>query len=180
MEFQPTHIKQYFSRQRIAVAMKAAGGKSDQNISRHNRLGIENFFPFDDADDETSQIIFPFGEITGMLSGFTPDQHTARLTTPGSNPSHNHLGDIDIKLTADKVIQEEKRLSALSDDIIHTHRHKIDANGFVFFHHERHFELGPDTIGGRNQHRMAIASTLEIEEGAKSADTREHPGSVGS
>src|SRR5215510_8968777 len=179
MEFQPTHIKQHFSRQRIAVAMKAAGGKSDQNVSGHNRLGIENFFPFDDAEDETSQIIFSFGEITRMLGGLTPDQCTSRLTTPCSNSPHNHLGDIDIKLAADKVVQEEKRLGALSDDIIHTHRYKIDADAIVLLHHERHFELGPDAIGGRNQHRMTIASTLEIEEGAKSADTREHSRSIG-
>src|SRR5262245_57333748 len=112
MELQPTHIKQYFSRQRIAVAMKTAGGKSDQNVSRHNRLWIENFIPFDDADDETSQIIFPVGKITGMLRRLAPDQYTPRLTTPRSNSSHNHLGDIDIKLAADKVSQEEKWFGA--------------------------------------------------------------------
>src|SRR5262245_18516659 len=150
MDLQPTHIKQYLSRQRIAVAMEAAGGKSDQNISRHNRLRVENFLPFDDADDEASEIVFSVGKITRMLSGLAPDQHTARLTTPGSNSSHNHLGDIDIKLAADKVIQEEKRLGALSDDIIHTHRHKIDADGIVFFHHDRHLELRPDPVGRGN------------------------------
>src|SRR5262249_9158774 len=112
MDLQPTHIKQYLSRQRIAVAMEAAGGKSDQNISRHNRLGVENFLPFDDANDETRQIISSLGKITRMLTGFAPDQHTARLTTPCSNSPHNHPGDIDIKLAADKVIQEEKRLGA--------------------------------------------------------------------
>src|SRR5262249_17377950 len=135
--------------------------------------------PFDDADDETRQIIFSLGKITRMLSGFAPDQHTARLTTPGSNSSHNHLGDIDIKLATDKVIQDEKRLSALRDNIIHTHRYKIDADAIVLLHHERHFELGPDAIGGRNQHRMTIASALEIEERAKSADAGEHSRSLG-
>src|SRR5262245_4993936 len=160
--------------------MKTAGGKPDQNISRHNRLGIENFLPFDDADDETSQIIFSVGKIIRMLGGLTPDQCTPRLTTPCSNSPHNHLGDIDIKLAADKVVQEEKRLGALSDNIIHTHRYKIDADGIVLLHHERHFELGPDAIGGRNKHRMTIASTLEIEERAKCADTGERCRALGS
>src|SRR5262249_45416142 len=173
MDLQPTHIKQYLSRQRIAVAMEAAGGKSDQNISRHNTLGVENFLPFDDADDETREIVFSVGKIAGMLSGLTPDQCTPRLTTPCNNSPHNHLGDIDLKLATDKVVQEEKRSGALSDDIIHTHRYKIDADAIVLLHHERHFELGPDAIGGRNQHRMTIASALEIEERAKSADAGE-------
>src|SRR5215475_8565227 len=109
-----------------------------------------------------------------MLSGLTPGQCTPRLTTSRSNSPHNHLGDIDIKLAADKVVQEEQRSGALSDDIIHTHRYKIDADAIVLLHHERHFELGPNAIGGRNQHRMTIASTLEIEERAKSADAGEH------
>src|SRR5215510_515203 len=160
--------------------MKTAGGEPDQNISRHDRLGIENFLPFDDADDKTCQIIFPVGKIAGMLSGLTPDQCTPRLTTPRNNSPHNRLGDIDIKLAADKVVQEEKRLGAMSDDIIHTHRYKIDADAIVLLHHERHFELGPDAIGGRNQHRMTIASTLEIEERAKSADAGEHSRALGS
>ena len=160
MEFQSTHVKQDLSRQRVTVAMKTAGRKPDQNISGDNGLGIENSFPFDDSDDEASQIIFTVGKIAGMLSGLAPDQYTARLTAACGNTPHNHLGDIDVKLAADKVIQEEKRLGALSDDIIHAHGHKIDADGIVFLHHERHFELGPDAVRGRNQHRVAIASTL--------------------
>ena len=140
--------------------MKTAGRKPDQNISGDNGLRIENSFTFDDSDDEASQIIFTFGKITGMLSGFAPDQYTARLTTACGNTPHNHLGDIDVKLAADEVVQEEKRLGTLSDDIIHTHGHKIDADGVVFLHHEGDLQLGPDAIRGRNQHRVAIASTL--------------------
>src|SRR4029453_595649 len=90
-EFQPTHIKQDLSRQRVAITMKTAGGKPDQNISRHNRLGIENSLPFDASDNKASQIIFTVGKITGMLCGLAPDQDTARLTTSRSNSSHNHL-----------------------------------------------------------------------------------------
>jgi hypothetical protein len=140
--------------------MKTAGGKPDQNISRHNRLGIENSLPFDDSDYKASQIIFTVGKITGMLCGLAPDQDTARLTTSRSNALDNNFSDIDVKLATDEIVQEEKRLGALSDDIIHAHGHKIDADGVVFLHHERHFELGSNAVRGRNQHRMAVASTL--------------------
>src|SRR5262245_39046379 len=140
--------------------MKTAGGKPDQNISRHNRLGIENSLPFDNSDYKASQIILTVGKITRMLCGLAPDQDTARLTTSRSNAPDNHFSDIDVKLAANEIVQEEKRLGALSDNIIDPHGHKIDADGVVLLHHERQFELGPDTVRGRNQHRLAIASTL--------------------
>src|SRR5262245_56747563 len=108
MDLQHTHIKQYLSRQRIAVASEPAGGRSSQHISRPNTLGAVTFLPFNDAGAGTRAVVFSVGNITRMLSRFAPDQHTARLTTPGSNSPHNQLGDIDIKLAADNVIQEEK------------------------------------------------------------------------
>ncbi len=140
--------------------MKTAGRKPDQHISRRNGLGIKNSLPFDDADDKASQIIFTFGKITGMFSGLTPDQYTARLTTTRGDTLDNRFSDIDVKLAADEVVQKKKRLGTLSDDIIHAHGHKIDTDGIVLLHHARHFELGPDAVGGRDQHRVAITSTL--------------------
>ena len=46
MQFQPTRLKQDLSRQRITVTMKTTGRKPDQNISRDNRLGVENYSSF--------------------------------------------------------------------------------------------------------------------------------------
>src|SRR4029453_13343343 len=101
--------------------MKTAGGKPDQNISRHNRLGIENPLPFDDSDYKASQIIFTVGEITGMLCGLAPDQDTARLTTSRSNALDTHFSDIAVKLATDEIAQEEKRLGALMVDLLPAH-----------------------------------------------------------
>ena len=44
---------------------------------------------------------------------------------------------------------------------------------------ESDLQLGADTVGGRDQDRIAIAARFKIEERAEAADTGEDPGDLG-
>src|SRR6185503_14658652 len=72
------------------------------------------------------------------------------------------------------VVQEKKRLRTLDENVVDTHCHQIDADAVVTLQLERQFELGPDAVGARYQHRIAIALRY-FEQGAETPDAREHP-----
>src|SRR4029077_19484671 len=104
MELQPADVEQNLSCQRVTVAMKTAGRKPDQNISRHDGLGINHALAFDHSDDKPGQIIFILREIARMLSGLAADQNTTCLTTALSDATHHHFCNVDVELAADEVV----------------------------------------------------------------------------
>ena len=98
-----------------------------------------------------------------MLRRFAADQRTTRFTATRSDAAHHRCGDINIELTANKIIQEKKRLRALSQDIVHAHGDEIDADGIVNPRHRGNFKLRANAIGGRDQDGMTITQAFEIE-----------------
>src|SRR4029453_16335110 len=98
------------------------------------------------------------------------DERAARFTATGRDAAHHRLGDCDIQLAADKIIQEKKRLSTLSQDIVHPHGDESDADGVVNTAHKRDFELCADAVGGSDQNRMTIGPALKVEQRAEPAD----------
>src|SRR5918994_4293215 len=150
--------------------MQAAGRESDQKIAFNNRVRLGNVLSFHRADGESRQIIFAVREIARMFSGLAADQHAARLPATLSDAADYRLSDLDIEFAAYKVIQEEQRLGALRQNIVHAHRDKIDSDRIMNPGGKSDFELRADAVGRGHQDRLTVAATLQIEERAKAAD----------
>ena len=85
-----------------------------------------------------------------MLGGL--EMNFVRLIDPsGGLPNYDASDDLfddaGHQLSGADVIEEEEGLSPLDDDVVHTHRHQIDAHGVVTVHEEGDLELGADAIG---------------------------------
>jgi len=87
-------------------------------------------------------------------------------------------GDRQIKLAAGEVIEEEQRLGALHQHVIHAHRHQVDADRAVPSQREGELQLGADAVGARDQHRLAVF-LRDCAQRAKAADAAEHFGPQG-
>ena len=73
------------------------------------------------------------------------------------------------KLAGGEIIQEEQRLRALHHQIVHAHRHQVDADAVVQPRIERHHELGAHTVGRGDQNRVGKACPTKIKQRAKTA-----------
>src|SRR5690606_22401871 len=77
-------------------------------------------------------------------------------------------GNTGVELAGGEVIEEEQGLCTLNHQIVHAHRHEVDADGVVAVCVNGEFDLGADAIGRGNQQRIVIARSLGIEESAES------------
>ena len=82
-------------------------------------------------------------------------------------------GDVHVELAAGEVVEEEQRFGALHQNVVHAHRHQVDADGVVPVELERELELGADAIGAGDQHRLAI-TLRDLEQRAETADAGQH------
>src|SRR5699024_7836598 len=98
------------------------------------------------------------------------DQRASGLAAAGGDPGDDLCPLIDRELPGREVIEEEKWLAAMAEQIVHAHGDKIDADGRKPARLDRDPELGADAIGGRQQNRVAIAGSARIEERREPAE----------
>ncbi len=156
-------FEQNFTRERVAIAVQAAGGNADQDIAGIDRRRIDNLFSLHNADDEAGKIVFAVRKVAGVLGRLTADQRAAGLTAASRDAAHDRFSDGHIELAANEVIQKKQRRRALGKNIIDAHGDEIDADGVVNAGHKGDLKLRTDTVGGRHQNRMTVAAPLQIE-----------------
>ena len=110
-----------------------------------------------------------------MLGGLAADQRAACLLAAGGDALDDIRGDGDVETLADVIVEEEQRLGALHENVVDAHRDEVDADRVVARERERELELGPDAVGARDEHRLAIA-LRQLDERAEAADAGEHFG----
>ncbi len=76
----------------------------------------------------------------------------------------------DVERGGGEIVEEEKRLGALHDEVVHAHRDKVDANRRVLAAFDGDLELGADAVGRRDEHRIAKAGGLGVEQRAEAAE----------
>ncbi len=82
-------------------------------------------------------------------------------------------------MTSSVVVEEEQWFGAAYNEIIDAHRHQIDTDGVVLVHLHRQFELGADTVGAGDQHRLFVAIQRQLEQGAEPAQPANDLGAQG-
>jgi hypothetical protein len=107
------------------------------------------------------------------ISAVSPPISAARLPATFGDAAHHRGCGVHVQLAAGEIVEKEQRLGALHQDVVDTHRYKIDADGVVAVHVEGELQLGADAVGTRHQHRFAIALG-HLEQGTEAADARQH------
>ena len=170
---------QHLTNQREAVGMHAVGSQTDEHIAGHNVLAIQNLFLVHHTHREAGKIIFVLGIEAGHLSSLAADQCAACLPTSLGNAGNNLLDPCGIVLAACHIVQEEHGAGAGTYDIVDTHGNTVDANGVVLVHQKCNFQLGANTIGAGNHHRLLHAGHIRSKQAAEAAQTADNTGDIG-
>ncbi len=75
---------------------------------------------------------------------------------------------VDVEFSRCKVVEEKQGTSAARDDVVHAHRHEIDAYCIVYARDKRHIELRADSIRAAHEDRIDEATRQSAEAGEAS------------
>src|SRR5690606_31623436 len=122
------------------------------------------------ANRETGKIVIAVAVHARHFSGFTADQRRTGLTASFGNARNDVHALVRRKLAGRKIIEEEKWLGTLNNEIVDAHGNQIDAHRVVLVGVDGDLQLGADAVIGGNEHRVLEACGLEVEQAAKAAD----------
>src|SRR5215831_3107449 len=111
--------------------MRAARSETDQGIALNDHPPIEGSALFHDADREAGEVVLTGYERVWMLRCFATDEGTTRLLAARGDAPDDLGRDLHVEPLADVVVEEEQRLRALDQDVVHAHRHEVDADRVV-------------------------------------------------
>ncbi len=106
----------------------------------------------------------------GHLGGLAADQCAAGLPAAISNASNDIAGGRNVQLAGCIVIEKEQGFSTLYNKVVDRHRNQVDAHAAMDAGIDCEFQLGADTIIGRDQHRIAVAAGLEIKQATEATE----------
>ncbi len=156
--------------------MRPGGGQADDHVARTCATAVDDRVFFHDADAEARQVVIAGGIHAGHLRGLAADQRSARLDAALDDALDHRLRHVDAELAGRVVVEEEQRLRALHDHVVHAHRDQVDADRVVAAGLDRQPELGADAVGAGDQHRLAVAPHRNLEQRAEAAEAAEHFG----
>src|SRR5262245_24677148 len=149
--------------------MNTRGCKSQKRIARSHVGARQDRLALDRTDSKAGEIIIAAMIEPRHLGRLPADQRAARLPASFGNSADHSLRRAYIELVAGVIVEEEKRLRSLYDEIVDAHGDEIDSDGMMHARLDGDLDLGADPVVCRDQHRIAEAAGLEIEESTKSA-----------
>jgi len=144
-----------------------------------SRRTVDDLVAIDHANRKAGQVVFTFAVETGHLSCFATDQGTTGLPAALCY-TFNDLGSFFRSQHAcSQVVEEEKRFSALNDDVVNAHGDQVNADSVVTIKFERQLQLGADSVCRGNQNRGLVFILVQGKETAEATDVGENFGAVG-
>jgi hypothetical protein len=107
---------------------------------------------------EAGEVVLARGYMPGISAVSPPISAQPACSQPAAMPLTTSVATATSSLPQAKVVEEEQRLGALHQDVVHAHRHEVDADGVVAVQLEGELELGADAVGAGDQHRLAVVS----------------------
>jgi hypothetical protein len=159
--------------QRVAVGMRAAGGEAQQRVAGLDGPAVDDSVLLDHADAKPGEVVLAFRVHAWHFRGLPADQRAARLLAAlGDAADHAH-GDRLVELAAGEIIEEEERLGALHEHVVHAHRHQVDADPVVASERECELQLGADAVGAGDEDRLLVLLRDRAQR-AEAAQARQH------
>ena len=106
---------------------------------------------------------------TGHLGRLSPHERGPGKRAPPADAGNDLFRDSHVEPAGGKVVEEEHRLRAVGDDVVHAHRHEVDPDGVVPIPCDCEFDLRADTVGAGDQHGVPIAVERRLEQRAEAA-----------
>eukprot|EP01092_Planopodium_desertum_P014841 TRINITY_DN7609_c0_g4_i2.p2 TRINITY_DN7609_c0_g4~~TRINITY_DN7609_c0_g4_i2.p2 ORF type:complete len:374 (-),score=160.05 TRINITY_DN7609_c0_g4_i2:543-1664(-) len=159
--------------QRIAVGVRAGRSDADQHVAGGDMGAVLQLALFDGRDGEAGQVVLARRVHVGHLGGFAADQGAAGLGAAIGDAAHDGGGGVDVQLAGGEVVQEEQRLGALHQHVVHAHGDQVDADRIVAVQLVGQLQLGADAVGARHQHRLAVLIG-QVEQGAEATQAAHH------
>src|SRR5262249_26330954 len=127
--FEFCDFKYKFARQRVTVRMETCRRKCEKRIAGLNAFPREKIFSFDCADDKSCKMVFAGRIEAGHFRGFAADEGAACFAAGAAHAIHELLDDVRVHFPEREIVEEEKRLRALDEDVVHAMIDKVAANG---------------------------------------------------
>ena len=104
------------------------------------------------------------------FGSFAANQRAASLQAPVGDASDHAFCYAVFQFAGGEVVEEEQRLCALDDQIVHAHGDKIDADRVMAIRIDRQLQFRTDAVVSSDKQRIFVARRLGIEEPAESTD----------
>ena len=153
--------------------MRARRGDAQQHVAFADLGAVEQLRFFHRADGEAGQVVFAGAVHVGHFRGFAADQGAAGEFAAFGDAGDDGDGGVDVELAGGEIVQEEQRLGALHQHVVHAHADQVDADGVVAAQLLGQLELGAHAVGARDQHRLAVLAG-QVEQRAEAAQAAHH------
>jgi len=160
----------HFAHQRIAVGVDPGRSEPEDNVTRCDIFARQQAITFRRSDRKPREVIIALLVDPGHLGGLAADQGASSLPAALGDTGYDRCPDLGIELAAGEIVEKEQRLGALHHEIVHRHGHEVDADRVVPARRARDLHLGPHSVSGCHQDRVAKARSLEVEQAAEAAD----------
>ncbi len=121
---------------------------------------------------EAGQVVVARGVHAGHLGGLPAHQGAAGQAAAFGDAAHHTGGVGHRQLAGGEIVQEEQRLGALHHQIVHAHRHQVDAHLVVQAALDGHHQLGAHPVRATDQHRIGEAGRPQVEQRPEAAQAR--------
>src|SRR5215469_5371284 len=121
--------------------MESIRRQADDSVPGFYRRSGNNAIALHHPDDKSCYVVLAVGVEAGHLGGLSADQSATVLAASVRQTGDDFLGDLRIEFSAGKIVEKEKRSSALHGNIVHTVVHQITADRVVQIHLEGYFQL---------------------------------------
>ena len=155
VELQAGDVEDDLAHQAVAVGVQAAGGDADDHVVGRDRSAVDHALALDHADAEAGQVVIAAGVQVGHDGRFAAQQGAIGLQAAVADAFDDLLQQRRIVVRHGHVVEEEQRLGAAAEGVVHAHRHQVDADGVVAAGQLGHFQLGADAVGAADQDRAA-------------------------
>ena len=130
-----------------------------------DRAAVDQTPALDDADREPGEIVLALGVEGRHLGGLAADETASRHATPARDAAHEIGAAPYVEAAGCEVVEEEQRLGADRQEVVHAHRDEVDADGVVAIERERDPELRADAVGRGHEQRLAVAARQPRQRG---------------
>ena len=166
--------------QRVAVGVHAGGRQADDDVALTHVGGVDHLGAIDNTHGEAGQVVVVRTHDAGVLGHLAAHKRaTRKLAAVGH--ALDDLGHVlGLDMANGDVIEEEQRLGAGGEDVVHAHGDEILADRLVTVEDLSEHELGAHAVGAGDEDR--VLHVLERgggEQAAEATDAADDLGAVG-
>ena len=151
-------VEQHPAGQRVPVGPQAGRGQADDAVARLDLVAGDQAGPLDHAHAEADQVEGARLQHPRDLGHLAADQGAAGLAAPVDDAADERVDLVRVEPADGDAVEEEEGLGALGGDVVDHHGHQVDADGVEAARLAGDEGLGAHAVGGRHQHRVAVAA----------------------